>query len=539
MDRNDPRDSGNRLCVNFRAYISSVEITGLQCDGKEAKYVSRGDLYKYWTCEKIDEILRVSGTIADSPTVRRNYLQVLSTLVDMQATYHIPALQNLTELISHDVHDATLPWIGPPRGLHDKAHFHLLHKLQWRFCPVTFDRYRPMFNRLLDHCAILPLSQLDSTTESEFRLAKSAHREPTLTPFKVNSEDVAYPALPSHDHTAIRNVVFRTFRNTLIFNDELKAYYTFRKNQNIIDYYGSFHWFSESNDRHSTIILELAEEGSLLDLYKRNNPPNTGDGIHGFWMGFLGLTEGLLTLHTFGGKPGHTVIHQDMKPSNIFVSRNNPGFPTSLQLKIGDFGASEVKWGSEHERYIDPDTKTYGPPELHLSHPISFQVGTHVDVWAIGCIILEAAVWLSFGESARLSFRGERMIETSTLSNEHRAMGGDDTFHDGEKPLNCVQGVHKRILTNGRRCDELTHQIVEYVLNHCLVEGVPLSAFRNPPPNHFRVLTYINELDTSTTDDGCVQTAEPHYDFQPIRTTYWHPSEYSIIREEYISWHEP
>ncbi|KAK7987402.1 hypothetical protein PG989_007717 [Apiospora arundinis] len=463
MARNEPGDPANRLCVNFGEDIRRKERTGLQCDGVKAKYVSREDLYKYWTCEKIREILRVSGTIADSQTVRRNYLQVLSTLVDMQATHHISALQYLRELISHDDHDATLPWTMPRRGFRDKVHFNLFQQLQWRFCPVAIDRDRPMNNRFLDHRAILPLSQLDSTTDPVFRVKSTQRRESTLTAFKVNAEDVATPTHPSQEHSAIRNLVFKTYQDELVFEDELQAYYALQKNQHIIDYYGSFHWFTDSGDRRSTIILELAEEGSLVDLYKRNDPPTSSEGIHKFWMGYAGLIEGLAGLHNRTSERDHTIIHQDLKPSNVLVSRNKAQPPSTLHLKIGDLGASSVRFGSETERDFGRDAragKTYGPPELHLNHRINFNVGTYVDHWALACILLEAAVWVSFGEVARQSFRADRMRETTALSEEHRSIGNGDAFHDGERPLKCVQDVHQKILDEGRRSDDVTHEIV-------------------------------------------------------------------------------
>ncbi|KAK8019108.1 hypothetical protein PG990_004246 [Apiospora arundinis] len=473
MARNEPGDPANRLCVNFGADINRKERTGLQCDGVKAKYVSREDLYKYWTCEKIGEILRVSETIADSQTVRRYYLQVLSTLVDVQATYHIPALQYLNQLISHDDHDATLPWLEPRHGFKDEVHFNLFRQLQWRFCPVAINRDRPMNNRLLDRCAILPLSQLDSTTEPEFRVKSTQRRESALTAFKVNAEDVAHPAPTGQEHAAIYNLVFKTYRNELVFNDELQAYHALHKNEHIIDYYGSFHWFTDSNDRCSTIILELAEEGSLLDLYKRNAPPTSNEGIRKFWTGYVGLIEGLVALHNRTNERGYTVIHQDLKPSNVLISRSKAQSPSTLHLKIGDLGASSVRFGSETQRDFGRDAgagKTYGPPELHLSHRISFTVGTYVDIWALACILLEAAVWVSFGEVARQSFREDRIRETRELSDEHQAIGNGDAFHDGEKTLKCVQAIHKRIFDEGRRSDDITHQIVWYILKECLVE---------------------------------------------------------------------
>ncbi|KAK8124371.1 uncharacterized protein PG998_000130 [Apiospora kogelbergensis] len=501
MNPDNPAALASHLCKDFCEDLRGKERPGLQCDGTEARYVSRNAQYEHWTSDKINELLRVSGITADWKTIRQRYVQVFSTLVSIQATSHIPFLQYLSDLITYQRNDASLPWRDPFRGFDNEDHFHLFRKHQWRFCPVSIDCDETMVDRLLDRCEILPLSRLNSDSEPKFRVKPTPHRESTLTAFEVNYEGESHRYPQGQGHTSqqiIRYLVFKTFRNRLSFNDERKAYHAFKKHKNIVDFYGSFHWYSESGDRHSTIILDLAEDGSLLDLYKRNEPPTTSEGIHKFWMLFIGLVEGVMALHNHDYEPGYTVsvkentfspfhilrarqrltltmhvrIHQDLKPSNVLVFPNQPRSPHSVELKIGDLGASTVKYGSQHQRNSAPDTgsgKTYGPPELHLGGRMNMKVGLHVDIWAIACILLEAAVWVSFGEAERLAFRDRRINETSKLSDEHWNIGCSDTFHDGSEPLKCVQDVLEKIRDDGRRCDTLTPEIVDYILRDCLV----------------------------------------------------------------------
>ncbi|KAK8048189.1 serine/threonine protein kinase [Apiospora phragmitis] len=419
-----------RQCAEFRSDISHKERSGLQCKSSEAKYVSYDELHRYWTHEKIDDLLRTAGIHADIKTVRQDYLQVLSILAKWQATSKYPVLHHLVDLITHENNDASLPWPDAPIGFTDKANFYQFHELQWQFRPVVIDRHRPMFKRQLDPCAILPISQLDSNTEPKFTIDLT-QRESTLAAFKVDLDHVPPSSSPYYENDApIQYVVFKTYRKTELFEDELKAYNTLQSS-NIVSYYGSFHWYSESKGRLSTIILELAEEGSLSDLYRRNDPPNSYDGIHKFWMAFVGLVDGVLALHNITNRPGYTI----------------------------NFG---------------PDTgagKTYGPPELHLGPRVNFNVDTNVDIWAIGCILLEAAVWLTFGEPGRLSFQNQRKREISTLPDEHRSIGCSDAFHNGEGVLKCVQDIRQKIYADGRRCDEITFKIVDHVLSDCLVDG--------------------------------------------------------------------
>ncbi|KAK6843885.1 kinase-like domain-containing protein [Apiospora arundinis] len=473
MDQNKLSFRAMPQCTEFRTSISRQERPGQQCKGGAAQYVSRGDLYQYWTLDKIDDFLRSSGISAvESEIVREGYLIILSILTWIQVTLNIPSLHHLPELISHNNNDASLPWPEAPRGFTDRDSFHHFHKQQWRFCPILLNRQPYLSGRCLDPCAILPISQLNSDTEPKFRL-DSRQRESTLAAFAINT--------PPDDHTQFRYVAFKTYLDTAIFEEELKAYQTLRrKNNNVVRCYGSFYWVSDTNVRHSTIILELAEEGSLRDLYMLNDPPTAREDIHKFWLGFIDLAEALEALHNYDTGLGYSIIHQDLKPSNVLVFRNTNQSQGPFQFKIGDFGSSTVRYGSHSQRVLGPDAgagKTYGPPELHLNHTVDYIVTVSVDMWALGCIMIEAAVWLQFGEPARQRFRQERMKETAISFNGHQAQGCSDTFHDGSRVLQCVRGVLHWIERDGRRCDDITPQVVQYVLGTCLGEdkGRPIS----------------------------------------------------------------
>lgn len=88
----------------------------------------------------------------------------------------------------------------------------------------------------------------------------------------------------------------------------------------------------------------------------------------------------------------------------------------------------------------------------------------------MGCMIVEAAVWVAFGERGRTNFRENRLVETRQLP-DHRDLGHGDCFHDGQTVLQCIaQDIIKNMERDGRRSDTITPKIVELMVEHALIE---------------------------------------------------------------------
>ena len=94
------------------------------------------------------------------------------------------------------------------------------------------------------------------------------------------------------------------------------------------------------------------------------------------------LLKGVNYLHK------HNVIHRDLKPGNLLVTRN-------CELRITDFGLARLKptrenrEGEEIEEAMTEHvvTRWYRPPELMLC-PDGLYTSA-VDMWSVGCIFAE------------------------------------------------------------------------------------------------------------------------------------------------------
>jgi serine/threonine protein kinase len=79
-----------------------------------------------------------------------------------------------------------------------------------------------------------------------------------------------------------------------------------------------------------------------------------------------------------------SIIHRDIKPQNLLVSRDRV-------LKLCDFGLSRVINIPFCDLSVDVVTQWYRPPEVLLKME---DYGLEVDLWSVGCVIAEMATSL-------------------------------------------------------------------------------------------------------------------------------------------------
>ena len=227
-----------------------------------------------------------------------------------------------------------------------------------------------------------------------------------------------------------------------------------------LEYYGSF-----KLDGKGYILLEYANQGNLDDFFSRNDIPNTRVELCSLWKELLNLVRGLILLHNLhaGGLHG---IHQDLKPSNIFVFKHEDE-PSSFRysFKIGDFGLSSFRVGQAPH----PDNKTtriYGAPELanlvlELA-PLRVEVTPAADIWSLGCVFLDVLVWQVWGDRGRTIFFNRRVKAVEHKPRLYDA-GYSGAFHDGLERLNILEETLEEVFLNRRFSDDLTEPLAHHI----------------------------------------------------------------------------
>jgi serine/threonine protein kinase len=115
------------------------------------------------------------------------------------------------------------------------------------------------------------------------------------------------------------------------------------------------------------------------------------------------------------------VIHQDLKPDNIFPDKD-------LRPHLADFGFAKVQTGTSQSKY--PDTIFYEAPELVAANPHTPSYDPTVDVHACGSTVYE----LSEQRPLTIFVRSQTVAADRFAPRALRA-GNGPTFHTSQEPL--------------------------------------------------------------------------------------------------------
>jgi hypothetical protein len=83
-----------------------------------------------------------------------------------------------------------------------------------------------------------------------------------------------------------------------------------------------------------------------------------------------------------------------------------------------------------------------------------------VDIWSLGCVFSEVAVWVVHGKDRLEEYRQMRQDETRQL-HEFKDIG---CFHDSQRVLQTVGSMHQEVFDNVRQSDHVTKSVVKSMI---------------------------------------------------------------------------
>lgn len=124
---------------------------------------------------------------------------------------------------------------------------------------------------------------------------------------------------------------------------------------------------------HTQSCLTLVFEYLDRDLKQYLDDCGSVINMHNVKLFLFQLLRGLAFCHR------HKVLHRDLKPQNLLLSRRG-------ELKLADFGLARAKSIPTKTYSNEVVTLWYRPPDILLG---STEYSTQIDMWGVGCIFSE------------------------------------------------------------------------------------------------------------------------------------------------------
>ncbi|KAI8715915.1 Protein kinase domain-containing protein [Fusarium sp. LHS14.1] len=436
--------------------LGRLKLHGRDGTGRESSYIPRQSLEAFWEACNINATLRAYAVNKPKDVIFQSFLCTFSLLV------YINKVDYLGWLVERNIKDATFPLETRPRSWPDDPPylelFEAITKSQWIFFPVTFEQYG-LYNQIFCPQHIFPICTEELIKAGDIIQVHKIETNPSCAGFG--------PA------TYVRKTYNESGKAQ--YEREVKTFTSLqsRYSPNIINYHGCYQQARPNKTLTYNLIVDFVEGQNLEEFYSTTPPPSPSDA-NKIWNAFCGVLEGLHQLHSAAIDTGFQTIHQDIKPENLLVSKPTSSQPYDIGLVIIDFGFSHTKtlttgqdtWGIDLH-----GGQVYGAPEA--SHHADYTrlgrtpITPKVDIWSLGCVMSEAAIWIKCGRRGLGNYRQNRVAETRNLPRFDEA-GHGGCFHDGAEALNTVRGAHDWI----RRTfpgDIVTLQVLEMIEKFMLV----------------------------------------------------------------------
>lgn len=247
----------------------------------------------------------------------------------------------------------------------------------------------------------------------------------------------------------------------MAYDKELTSFLYLQKSgqllgKSVTNFYGSF-----IHDDTYTIVLEHADYETLDTFMSKVPPPTNAEDITRVWESMLKLHEALHTIHNISAPYSNEVKqqtllrgwHQSLSTQNIFVVKGETESDYDCHFRIANIGTLDGVDGA----------RLYAAPECLTPHPeTNMQMG---DVFALGCILSEFAVWISSGLSGLNGYRSDRRQEAEDCGTQNIS-----AFHDGQNLLQAVAYWNNVAIETRTDEDKITEAIMQQVVEEMLCE---------------------------------------------------------------------
>ncbi|KAI9713239.1 MAG: hypothetical protein M1820_001225 [Bogoriella megaspora] len=416
--------------------------------------------------------LRREDLDLEEETIQNGYLKVFAILL------RIDEPRAIAQFLPHEsLNDTHLPFETRPKLFpelpgHSDRLWVAFNESQWIFCApkITYNERRVWHER--QPLPVISKEQLSSGNSAKtFKIRiHPYHNGLGFKNFQCRDTDQDVFVLKIHSNRPSAHQ--QGIRESEAFA-QLKKSISWEEHA-IVRFLGSF----EKGQLHHT-ILEYANKGTLENYWQKQRPPKqkfdrqdeVASRTIASWDNALQLLRALDGIHNVEYRPGAYRTkgkgwHQDIKPFNILCHLADGHCPFACVYKLADFGLTSVLVGaSSNDNITDrKGTRAYGAPETYRSDDVTEirqrKLCQKSDVWSLGCVLAEHAVWIHDGAYGLGEFRERRNEALQKLG-----IRNTGCFHNGKKALDVVDQELRRIMEKtDPKTDPITEEIVEQII---------------------------------------------------------------------------
>lgn len=180
---------------------------------------------------------------------------------------------------------------------------------------------------------------------------------------------------------------------------------------------------------HTQSCLTLVFEYLDRDLKQYLDDCGSVINMHNVKLFLFQLLRGLAFCHR------HKVLHRDLKPQNLLLSRRG-------ELKLADFGLARAKSIPTKTFSNEVVTLWYRPPDILLG---STEYSTQIDMWGVGCIFSEMVTGRPLFPGATTEEQLHfifRMLGTPT-EESWPGISTNPEFRSHRFPIYCPEGLRR------------------------------------------------------------------------------------------------